>query len=109
MCVRKHSQNAQNDRKRMLGGELLFADKRLRQLKLPMSNALGLARQLKLAGAVASELAAYDRWHPALRVLMSRPSVSAIYGCARAAGFFLRMARGGVSAISDRASPRSGP
>ena len=83
VLLRRHSNNAQNNERRMLSGELLFTDKQLRQLKLPILNLARLSWRLKNARISASELDGYSQWCSALKLALSDPFVFVIYWSAR--------------------------
>lgn len=104
VLLRRHPNNAQNNERRMLSGELLFTDKQLRQFKLPVLNLARLSWRLKNAGISASELDGYSQWSPSLKLALSGPFVFLIYWSARIVRTIWRVAVRRLSMLFSRFS-----
>jgi glycosyltransferase involved in cell wall biosynthesis len=79
VLLRQHTQNSQNNESRMLGGELLFADKLFRKRQLPLTNLIRLAMRVRNARVAGLHLSAYRQCHPVIRAALSDTSVRTFY------------------------------
>jgi len=78
VLLRQHSQNSQKDEGRMLGGELLFANKLFMQKHLPLKNIMRLAIRIQSARRKGVILAEHN-YHPLFHAVFSNILLQVIY------------------------------